>query len=212
MKKITIASIILVALSLITYKFRRLEPIQSITGKVRNFIFPATIVYYGDSITVWCKIPSISKNKSHHSFARNGFSTKDMFAIMNSYPKYENTKVFMLLGANDIRLKHSLKDIENYYRKIISRIRKSDPNSTLYIQPVFPVIENSNYPHITNERIREVNVLIQKIAKMENIQFLNTADQFKSKEGTLLKEYTMDGVHLKPNGCKKWYESLQPHL
>lgn len=118
----------------------------------------------------------------------------------NSYIK--STKIaYVMLGINDILRHQNIKDIINYYEKIL--IHLSDKNircivlSTLYIDS-----ELKGHKSI-NEKVWRLNKHMQIFSRMNSLKYIDLNNRMASNNKELKQEYTYDGIHLNTFGYLK---------
>lgn len=156
------------------------------------------ILFLGDSITDWYPIEEIFGGMPIVRSGIAGYETKDILSRMDDMVyRYNPTKVFILIGTNDLKYKDSepskvAKDIE----KIIENIKKNRKNTEIYVQSIYPVhtgmwaVEDR-----TNEKIKETNKSLKEYCEDNDIEFINMFDELTDGNGDLDEKYTKDGLH-----------------
>ena len=132
--------------------------------------------------------------------------------VMQAQAEHTFGKIYVMLGINELGWS-SMQSFVTDYRKMVRDLKKDHPKAKVYLESLFPVSakkseENSVYK---NERIASYNRAIQKIAKQENIVFIDTA-QAVSKDDVLPADASVDGVHLNTEYCAKWCDYLKMHM
>ncbi|QAT48356.1 hypothetical protein EQM14_00375 [Caproiciproducens sp. NJN-50] len=131
--------------------------------------------------------------------------------VMQAQAKHPFGKIYIMLGVNELGWS-SMQTFVSDYKKMVADLKKDHPKARIYLQAIFPVsarksAESSIY---NNNKIVSYNQAIQKIAKQENVVFLDAA-QAISAGGVLPEEASMDGVHLNSEYCAKWCDYLKTH-
>jgi lysophospholipase L1-like esterase len=123
--------------------------------------------------------------------------------VVNRNPK----KVYILIGINDIQSKVE-KDV---YQKNMEKIVDSfDKNSTtVVLQSILPINNKDFHNTISNEKVHQFNVVLQKIAEEKGIQYIDLHRHFEDENGQLKKELTVDGIHLNGKGYDIWMNNLK---
>ncbi len=117
-------------------------------------------------------------------------------------------KVYILLGMNDIALHGIDKTIENW-GKLVSNIRSTCPDITIYIQSGTPIYKDGEVGSLTNENMDTYNVRLEQFAKENDCYYLDIATQYKNASNALAKAYCSDEfVHFTDLACKMWIEKL----
>lgn len=173
------------------------------------------IIFLGNSITAyinWNELLGLP-------MARNrGISGDTSFGILERLEEViegKPAKIFVLVGINDISRNFPDGLILRNYKKIITRIKSSSPETEIFFQTILPV--NNTFTRYKNhynkdEHIHAVNKGLKKIAKNEEITLIDLHPYFLDKEGRLDKKYTKEGLHLNAAGYKLWAEILKPYL
>jgi len=101
------------------------------------------IVLFGDSITQFYPVNDIYDNYQIIGSGVSGYTTTDLLdRMVKMLYQYNPTKVFLLIGTNDIMLDTSeekLEDTVDNIKKISEDIKKYRPNAKLYIESIYPV-------------------------------------------------------------------------
>lgn len=176
------------------------------------------IVFLGDSITDWYPFEEMYSNDIpivNSGIA--GYETKDILNRMDDLVyKFNPTKVFILIGTNDIKYEEDDEQVVvDNIKKIIKEIKKNRPNTKVYITSIFPVNRELKY-HAAEERyngeILKINKGIKDYCKENNITYINMYDELIDSKGNLKKEYTVDGLHLSKTGYVKYTSKLLQYI
>ena len=199
----------------------QLPAVQSI----ENFFDDAAFI--GDSVTL--------KLKYHH--AETGALGKATFLCAGSYGVHNAVdnvlyvtyqgqemtpqdalaacgakKVFIMLGMNDIGL-YGVEDTIVYWSKLLDNIRGKCPDIDIYIQSGTPIATGGEKGKLTNARMDEYNVELQKFCLENDCFYVDIATAMKDSTGGLKKEYCSDNyVHMTPEGCQVWVDVLFAYL
>ena len=84
-------------------------------------------------------------------------------------------------------------------------IRAAVPEAELYIESILPVTSYSDY--CDNEKIREANVVLQRLAAERNIPCIDVYSAY-AQEGALQEKMSYDGLHLKDEAYQIWYNAI----
>ncbi len=176
------------------------------------------IVFLGDSITDWypfeemyaSDIPIVNSGIA-------GYETTDILSRMDKMVyQYNPTKVFILIGTNDLKYEDdSEEDVIKNIKKIITEIKKNRPNTEIYLQSILPVNRELKY-HAAEERyndeILEVNAAMKKYCEANEVTYINTYDEFIDENGNFDKNYTNDGLHPSNKGYIKMTSILLRYI
>lgn len=181
--------------------------------KKENFIF------YGDSITQCYDIEHFYPDLPVVNTAHWGYLTPTLLdEVEERVLAYNPTKVFLLMGTNDLGYSDSTdEEIFENIKKIVHIIKKDRKNVKIYIQSIYPVNEtiniDANVWHIReNGRIRNINSMLEKLCEEEKLTYIDVYDALKEEDGSIKEEYTVEGLHITYDGYKKITEVLDKYV
>ncbi len=124
-------------------------------------------------------------------------------------------KVYIMFGTNEMNSEAAQDDITKYYYRLIHEIKRMEPDAIIYLEGIYHVTKEISDSHLnfTNEWIDEKNAILRKVAKDENIVFLdlNEVPEFTDADGALTPGATEDGVHLNRGGIGILKDYLRTH-
>ncbi len=202
-------------------KINSLEQSKSETQKNKIDYKKENIVFLGDSITDWYpfeglyedNIPIVNSGKA-------GYRTFELLPELEELVyQYNPTKVFILIGTNDLNTHSGKKQLVKNIEKMIKRIKKHRPKCKIYVQSIYPVNKTENKKidadkvnKRENKDIKEVNKKIKKLCKQYDITYINVHKHLLDEEGNLALKYTKDGLHLNDLGYLKVTKVLTPYV
>ena len=121
------------------------------------------------------------------------------------------TKVFLMMGMNDIGLYGVDGTIENW-GKLIERIKKNCPNVTIYIQSMTPIWTGGEIGDLNNANMDAYNARLEVFAKNEDVDFIDVAPYMKDATGGMATRYCSDNyVHVTDQGAAAWIRVLKAY-
>ena len=122
------------------------------------------------------------------------------------------SKVFLLIGINDIG-----KDIPDVViaaneLKIVREIRSKCPKTQIFVEsvlPLNPTLPNFPQHYDKEEHVLALNKLLKANAQAGNYTFIDIFHLFLDDQQRLKAEYTFEGLHLKPAAYEVWVAYLQ---
>ena len=177
-------------------------------------------VFLGDSLTDFYPLEEFYDELPVVNSGVSGYQTTDILSRIDSMVAiYNPTKVFLLIGTNDIQNNRSEDEIVNNIKKIIDKIHEVRPKTKIYLESLLPV-NNSNDSKINhdmvgkreNKTIQSINKKLKKYAEEENITFINLYDEFVNDNNEMTLKYTEEGLHLSSLGYLKLTNILLPYL
>lgn len=191
-------------------------------------------IFIGDSVSYKLKLFTMSEaNKGNYPLGTATFFTAGSFSWSNSlwdindknsvHPtlngkkmgiadaiKNSNaTKAYIMLGMNDIASYGVDKALENS-KKVLDQIDEKDPDVTIYIQSVTPIIKGKEHGRFTNDNIHKYNDQMKKICDERGYKFLDLNTVMGGDY--LINEYCGDpeamGIHFTNSACRVWIDYL----
>lgn len=219
-KKITLLTIISISL-LFAISMKVYAEEKDAIKKDEELRQNENILLLGDSLINLYKTNLIYEDLPIINSGIAGHSTEDVLKDMEARVyKYNPTKVFILIGTNDIYYKRDFPEKErinqtyNNINLIVDKIRKNRPKSDIYVISLLPI--NDNYEGIYGrhkEDIGKINTKLKKhYAKKEKVTYIDINKKFQNDEGLLKDEYTIDGLHINNLGYAKLTEILMKYF
>lgn len=171
-----------------------------------------SIVFLGNSITERGNWNELLPGQKIMNRGIGGDNTFGVLARLDMVVKAHPKKVFLLIGINDLSRNLPREVILNNYERIINYIRSNSPKTTLYVQSVLPLYEpltTAAYLKNKKDSILQLNVGIKALAEHYRLTYINLHEVFADANGDLIKEYTADGIHLKPAAYVLWIDYLR---
>ena len=162
-------------------------------------------VFLGDSITDFYDLDKYYEGLPVVNSGIDGNDTQDILDDMeNRVYQYNPSKVFLLIGTNDIDHGDSLDSIVDNIEKILLEIRENRPYAELYLESIYPVMEGEKAVNSrTNEKIMTINDKLEEFCKKEQITYIDMFDLLvdsSSEKVQINPKYTKDGLHLSDEG------------
>ena len=177
-------------------------------------------ILVGDSITERYPIDELYEGLPVVNSGVGGYTTSDVLRTLDEKVyKYNPTKVFLLIGINDLKQEKSVDDIFNNIIKIISKINKNRPAAKVYVQSIYPInnsddekVNPTSIEHRSNKDINKINNRLKEYYKDTDVTYIDINKSLLDKKNMLKLEYTEDGVHLTALGYIKVTKVLLPYL
>lgn len=177
------------------------EPI--VTGKV---------IFLGNSIT---EMGDWKKATGDSTVINRGIGGDITFGVLKRLKDITDrkpSKVFMLLGINDIGKDIPDAVIADNELKIVRKIHEKCPDTKIYVEsvlPVNPTIPNFPQHYDKEEHVLALDRLLKANATAGNYTFIDIFHLFADANGRLKSQYTYEGLHLKPPAYIIWVNYLK---
>ena len=177
-------------------------------------VIKGRIIFLGNSIT---QIGDWKKLLNDTTVINRGIGGDITFGVLKRLDDVigrQPSKLFLLIGINDIGKDIPDAVIADNIRKIIMRVQAESPTTKIYVQSILPLNPDvPNFPqhYDKQEHVLNTNKLIMKVAEETHCPYVNIHDLFTDAQGKLDAKYTMDGLHLTPagGGYEKWVAYLR---
>ena len=174
------------------------------------------IIFLGNSITNGGEWAELLRNPHAKNRGISGDTTQGVLDRLSTITKGKPSKIFLLIGTNDLSRGKSVDEVAKNVEKIVERVKHESPKTKLYVQSVFPVNPKFNkfLGHMNRQKdIAALNAKIKAVAARHGVKYI---DVYKSlvipSTDVMNPEYTNDGLHLLGKGYLKWVEVLKQYL
>ena len=174
------------------------------------------IIFLGNSITNGGEWAELLRNPHAKNRGISGDTTQGVLDRLSTITKGKPSKIFLLIGTNDLSRGKSVDEVAKNVAKIVERVKRESPKTKLYVQSVFPVNPKFNkfLGHMNRQKdIAVLNAKIKVVAARHGVTYI---DVYKSlvipSTDVMNPEYTNDGLHLLGKGYQKWVDVLKPYL
>ena len=170
------------------------------------------LVFLGNSITEGGDWKKLTKDTTALNRGISGDITFGLLARVDEVTSRKPSKVFILIGVND--LSKGIPDeviLQNIFM-LVKQIQATAPATKIYVQSILPVNPSfDNFPKSYNklDHILVINMQLQKIAERFGYMYIDLFEKFKDSEGLLDKRFSYDGLHLNAQGYLLWGEVLR---
>lgn len=172
------------------------------------------IIFFGDSITEQYDLSKYYPKNNVINSGISGNKTEDLIdRIKNDVYKYNPSKVFILIGANDLNNDIYNDDILFNIQTIINGIKTNRKSAKIYVESIYPInTKIKDFPNTSNEEIKKMNKKIEIICDESNVTYIDVYSMLVDKSGDLKELYTKDGLHLSNLGYLKVTSILDKYV
>ena len=186
-----------------------------VTKEKEVVIIDDNYLFLGGSITEQYDLDEYYPDMFVVNSGISGNQTQDILDDMKERVyQYNPSKVFLLIGTNDIQAGVEEEDIVNNICEILKDIKENRPYAELYLEAIYPVDEDlSGAQTRTNEEIESINSELKKFCKEEDVTYINTYELLLDEDGEKLNEdYTKDGLHITDEGYEVITKELEKYM
>jgi lysophospholipase L1-like esterase len=170
------------------------------------------VIFLGNSITQggdWAALTGDS------TVINRGIGADLTFGVLQRLPdviRRKPSKLFILIGINDISRDIPDAVIAAEYRAIVDSVRSASPATKIIVQSILPL--NTTVPKFPQHydkqaRVVSVNRLLKRMARETGVRYVDLWPLFVDRKRQLDARYTRDGLHLNQAGYEKWVRYLK---
>lgn len=170
------------------------------------------IVFLGNSITEGGRWQELIHKKHVINRGISGDVTYGILARIDEVLASKPAKIFLLCGVNDMKRGTPNTVILANFKRIIKEVRVQSPRTELFIQSLLPVNEEmlpSSYVNVRNTKINDLNNNLKMLCGQEGVTYLDLHPAFADQQGSLRKELSIDGLHLRQASYILWANYLK---
>ncbi|MCG8095216.1 MAG: hypothetical protein JAZ17_16625, partial [Candidatus Thiodiazotropha endolucinida] len=143
-----------------------------------------------------------------HKHAKSGATVSDIVNDINLYDMTAFRNIIISVGGNDSARRTNSEMFEESYDKLISLIKTSNPESTVYLCKIAPRRDTD---------VRIINACIDNLAlhwqKQDVLCISQTRDFFYGKDRIPTERYfSKDGLHLTRSGVKRLLDAINTNI
>lgn len=170
------------------------------------------VIFLGNSITEGGTWGMLFKEASPLNRGISGDNTFGVLARLDEIVRHKPTKLFVLIGVNDLsKNAPPNRIIENIF-SIVGRVRAQSPTTQIFVQSILPVNPtHKKFPSRFNKQkeIETINTQLKKYADPLKYTYIDLYNQFLNADMKLDLHYSTDGLHLNEAGYKHWADFLK---
>lgn len=165
-----------------------------------NKVLDNNYIFLGDSITEGYNLDQYYSNYPVVNSGVGGYTTDQILEKLDKMVyRYNPTKVFLLIGTNDIAQDRSQEHIINNIKQIIDNIKKNRRYTEIYVESIYPINPRKEKLR-DNGLINSINNDIKQLCEERDVTYINVHDLLIDDQGNLKSEYSNDGLHLTEKG------------
>ena len=170
------------------------------------------IVFLGDSITDGNEWNELLNHPNMINRGISGDTTEGVLHRIHHICALRPSKIFILIGTNDLGKGTSIRKIIANYDQIIFTIKQYSPQTIIYVQSIFPVNEKMLRSKRTNHDIILLNRKLEKLAREKQVTYIDVYSSFITKHHQLHPNFSYDGLHLNGLGYLQWKKVLEKYI
>jgi hexosaminidase len=173
------------------------------------------VIFLGNSITNGSEWDELFGDSHLKNRGISGDVTAGVLNRLDEVTARKPSKIFLLIGVNDLAAGRSPDSVALNIFRIANRINQETPSTRLYVQSILPVNDAFNkFPNHVNkgEQIKRVDSLLKAGAMPNHYTFVDLYPSFCNIESKLDTANTNDGLHEKGTGYMLWKHLIYPYV
>ncbi|MEM8987952.1 MAG: GDSL-type esterase/lipase family protein [Pseudomonadota bacterium] len=171
----------------------------------------ADAVFLGDSITyegLWEEYfpETIVVNRGVM-----GDTTQDILNRFDTIPQLNPSKLFLMIGINDLNAGMAGEDVIARYKVLFDRFENELPQADVFIQSVLPTNDEWDGGY-EQSQILALNTFLKAETKARGFQYMDLHPKFVNENGELRRSLSNDGIHLTHKGYALWVDEIRPYV
>jgi hypothetical protein len=162
------------------------------------------VLFIGDSMTEMYPLNEMFSTLHIKNRGISGSASADVLKSVRGFD-VPNT-VFLLVGINDFFYHVAPDSTVKNIGAIVDLLHAKNPQAKVYVQSVLPVSD----PQMS-DKVVALDKRISALSKQHNATFINLFPYFVGN-GQIKKQYTIDGIHLSPEGYRVWKEHIKNYI
>jgi lysophospholipase L1-like esterase len=162
------------------------------------------VVFLGDSISEGGPWEEMFPGVRTRNRGIGGDTTAGLLARLEQVTRGEPSKVFLMIGTNDLFRGASDDEIVADIEEILDRMKDESPDSEVYLQSVLP--RAASY----RARIEALNARLSEVAGERGAAWVDLYPHFFDEEtGAIREELSNDELHLLGHGYEIWKQQIE---
>ncbi len=161
-------------------------------------------VVVGDSLSQWLPTDMLPQDRFWLNQGISGDTTQGVLNRLDSFASTRPDVIHVMAGVNDLKNGASDAQVLANLEQIMQRLRQQHPDARIVVHSILP----TRLANIPSDRIRALNVQIERSALQQQVVYLDLHPSFTDDAGQLRYELTTDGLHLSRLGYQVWQIAL----
>jgi lysophospholipase L1-like esterase len=173
----------------------------------------AALIFVGDSLTSLCPWSELLEHPVLNR-AVSGDTLEGLARHIDEVLQHHPAQLFIMIGTNELSSGKTSAQVLSEYRSLVKHIRKSSPSTEVFLQSILPVNVVSNRVDLSEVRkyILQVNKGLADMVDGKEVTYVDLYSKMVVNQNHLMKQYTVDGVHLSAAGYLRWKDIIHPYL
>ncbi len=172
-------------------------------GVRRDTVYPISkinVVMLGDSLTFNANWNRLMGRMDIVNLGVPGDTTAGILQRLEYVYDLHPKVCFIMGGINDISSGRTEDEIMGSYKTIVAGLKEHG---------IIPVVQSTLCTARDNPEVLRLNKLLRSYCAANGIEYVDL-NEYMSRNGRLIGDYTWDGVHLSDAGYNKWEEKVLP--
>lgn len=170
-----------------------------------------SVIFLGDSITDIAEWGELFKSSKVKNRGVSGDVSLGVLNRVSEVTRHLPSKVFIMIGINDIANNLADSSIVDNIKAIIQRIQKESPVTKIFVQSILPT--NNRFIDFKRHQDKQAHIVavnnkLKELAAQNRLVYIDLYNKMLDGESKLDIRYTNDGLHLTAAGYMVWMKEL----
>ncbi len=174
------------------------------------------LVFFGDSITQWWPWKDFKARYEPLgavNFGIGGDRVENLlWRVENGEMEGIAPKVAVVLIGTNNDFHRSDIPVAKGVGKVVEAIRSRSPSTKVLVLGIFPRGWNKSQFDYYKPHVARVNAELAKLDNGDTVRFADVGRKLPEPDGSWPRSVSVDGLHLAPEGYRRWAEAMQPIL
>lgn len=158
------------------------------------------IIFLGNSLTEAGRWNDIIADRPVLNRGISGDISYGVLARLDEIVRHKPKKVFLMIGVNDLKRNVPTENIIQNYMRIVQKIQKDSPKTTIYLNSILPTNPNKlieSFKDVHNKEIQVLNTALRALGEEnKQVHYIDLHQVVADSQGYLKEDMTPDGIHL----------------
>jgi lysophospholipase L1-like esterase len=170
------------------------------------------VIFFGNSITQGGDWAALTGDSTVINRGIGADLTLSLLGRVADVIRRKPSKLFILIGINDISKDIPDAVIAAEYRALVDSLRAQSPTTKIFVQsilPLNPTVKNFPQHYDKQDHVVAVNRLLARMARETGATYVDLWPVVVNAQGRLDARLTGDGLHLNRQGYERWVAYLK---
>jgi len=177
---------------------------------IRKLNYDCDICFFGHSQIAMSDFQNTFPHKKIVNLGYPGDNVDGMLRRVDPLRQLNPEKVFVMCGVNSLGMADTT--FQKKYHTLVDSVRRTVPHARIYLFNILPERDGDLGEARLNAKIQSRNKYIAHYASSKGLTCIDLFTPFCDKETKLKAEYSIDGLHIDPDGYTLWASLIEEYI